>query len=158
MMSTVTSEKIKLQEHLTIIDLHVNFTIELPETDGVPFLDTLTKPTPNSIQSTVYRKSIQRYRYLDYNSKHPISAKLSDIHTLIHRAKHICSTPEFLAKEMDDLHKVLKDNHYPAHFFQEGKPQQKTRRKLNPSTGKFIERTRVSYHTSEASVNSTGTP
>ena len=24
-------------------------------TDGLPFLDTLTKPTPNSIESTVYR-------------------------------------------------------------------------------------------------------
>ena len=63
--------------------------------------------------------------FLDYNSNHPISAKLSVIHTVIHRAKQVCSTPEFLAKEMDHLDKVLQDNHYQAQFFQQGKPQQK---------------------------------
>ena len=45
----------KLQEHLNSIDPHIKFTIELPGTDGLLFLDTLTKPTPNSIESTVYR-------------------------------------------------------------------------------------------------------
>ena len=40
----------KLQEHLNFIDLHIKFTIELPGTDGLPFLDTVTKPTPNSIE------------------------------------------------------------------------------------------------------------
>ena len=38
------------------LDPHIKFTIELPGTDGLPFLDTLTKPTPNSIESTVHRK------------------------------------------------------------------------------------------------------
>ena len=46
----------QLQEHLNSIDPHIKFTIELPRTDGLPFLDTLTRPTPNSIESTVYRK------------------------------------------------------------------------------------------------------
>ena len=36
----------KLQEHRNSIDPHIQFTIELPETDGLPFLDTLTRPTP----------------------------------------------------------------------------------------------------------------
>ena len=67
----------KLQEHLSSLDLHVKFTIELPGTDAPPFLYTLTKPTPNCIESTVYRKSTHTDRYLDYNSNHPISAKLS---------------------------------------------------------------------------------
>ena len=58
------------------------------------------------------------------------------------QAKQVCSTPEFLAKEMDHLHKVLQDNHYPTHFFQ-GKFQQKANKKSNPSTGKFIEGDRV---------------
>ena len=65
----------KLQEHLNSIDPHIKFTIELPGTDGCLFLDTLTKPTSNSIESTVYRKPTHRDRYLDYNSNHPISAK-----------------------------------------------------------------------------------
>ena len=108
-----------------------------------PFLDTLTQPTPNSNESRVYRKPTHTDRYLDYSSNHPISSKLSVICTLIHRTKKVCSSPEFLAKEMDQLHKVLQDNHYPTQFYQQGKPQQKTNKKPNPSTGKFIEGTRV---------------
>ena len=133
----------KLQEHLNSIDPHIKFTIELPETDGLPFLDTLTKPTSNSIESTVYRKPNHTDRYLDYNSNHPISAKPSVIHFLIHRAKQVCHIPEFLAKEMDHLHRVLQDNHYPTQFFQQGKPQQKANKKPNPFTVKFIEGARV---------------
>ena len=38
-------------------------------------------PTLNSIESTVYRKPTHRDRYLDYNSNHPISAKLSYPHS-----------------------------------------------------------------------------
>ena len=94
MMSTVPPGKIKLtnsQEHLNSTDPHIKFTIELPETDGLPYLDTLTKPTPNSIESTVYRNPTHTDRYLDYNSNHPISAKLSVIHTYTHRAKQVCS-------------------------------------------------------------------
>ena len=83
----------QLQEHLNSIDPHIKFTTELPGTDGFSFLDTLTKPIPNSIESTVYRKPTHTDMYLDYNSNHPISAKLSVIHTLMHRAKQVCSTP-----------------------------------------------------------------
>ena len=67
----------KFEEHLIPIDPHVKFTTELPGTDGLPFLDALTKPSPNSIESTVYRKPAPTDRYLDYSSHHPISAKLS---------------------------------------------------------------------------------
>ena len=133
----------QLQEHLNSIDPHIKFTIELIGTDGLTFLDTLTKPTSNSIESTVYRKCIHTDRYLDYSSNHPISAKLSVTHTVIHRAKQICSTPKFLAKEMDHLHSVLQDNHYLTQFFQKSKPQEKANRKPNPSTIKFIEGARV---------------
>ena len=61
----------KLHEHLNSIDQHIKFTIELPGTDGLPFLDTLTKPTPNSIESTVYGKPTHTDRYLDYSFTTP---------------------------------------------------------------------------------------
>ena len=109
----------KLEEHLNSIDLHIKFTIELQGIDGFPFLDTLTKPTPNSIESTVYRKLTHTDRSLDYNSNHPISAKVSVMHTLINRVEQLCYTPEFLAKEMNHPHKVLQDNHYPTQFSQQ---------------------------------------
>ena len=90
--SATKKDQVKqLQEHLNSIDPHIKFTIDLPGTDGLPFLDTLTKPTPNSIKSTVYRKPTHTGRYLDYNYNHPILAKLSVIYTLIYRAKQVCS-------------------------------------------------------------------
>ena len=89
----------KPEEHLNSIDPHIKFTIELQGSDGLPFLGTLTKPIPNSIESTVYRKPTHTDRYLDYNSNQP------------HFSKTICYPhlhPQgFLAKEMDHLHKVL---------------------------------------------------
>ena len=42
-----------LQEHLNSIDAHIKFTIKLPGIDGLPFQDTLTKPTPNYIESSL---------------------------------------------------------------------------------------------------------
>ena len=39
---------------------------------------------------------------------------------------------------MDHLHIVLQDDHYPVQFFQQGKSQQKTKKKPNTSTAKFI--------------------
>ena len=139
--STTRKDQVnQLQEHLNSIDPHIKFTIELPGTDGLHFLDTLTKPTPNSIESTVYRKPTHTNRYLDYKSNHPISAKLSVIHTFIHRAKQVCSTPEFLAKEMDHLHKVLQDNHYPTNYFKQSKPQQQANEKAKPIHSKVYRR------------------
>ena len=75
--------------------------------NGLPFLDTMTKPLLTPLNPQSYRKPTHTDRYLDYNSNPPISAKLSVIHTLIHRAKQVCSTPEFHAKEIDHLNKVL---------------------------------------------------
>ena len=115
----------QLQEHLNSLDPHITFTIELLGTDGLTFLNTLTKPTLNSIESTVYGKPTHTDRYLDYNSNHPLSAKLSVIHTLIHRAKEVCSTLEFLAKEMDHLHKSYKKTTTQHSYFNKGSPNRK---------------------------------
>ena len=64
MMSTVPpgNQVNKLQEHLNSIDPHIKFTIEPPGRDGFPFVDKLTKPTPNS---TVYRKPTHTDWHLD---------------------------------------------------------------------------------------------
>ena len=58
----------KHQDHLNSIDPHIKCTIELQGTNGLPFLDTLTKPTPNSTESTIYKKVAHTDKYLDYNS------------------------------------------------------------------------------------------
>ena len=86
-------------------------------------------------------------RYLDYNNNHPISAKLSIIHTFIHTAKQVCSTSEFPAKEMDHLHKVLQDNHYPIQFFQQGKPNRKPTKSQTHLQESLQKKVHLSYHT-----------
>ena len=83
----------KLQKHLNSIDPHIKFTIELPGTDGLPFLDTPTKPTPNSIESTVYRKTTHTNRHLHYKSNHHFSKTICFPHPHPQRAKQVCSTP-----------------------------------------------------------------
>ena len=83
-VSATRKDKVnKLQEHLNFIGSNIKFTIELPGTAGHPFIDTLTKPIPNSIEYSVYKKPTHTDSYLEYNSYYPISAKLSVIHTLI---------------------------------------------------------------------------
>ena len=115
----------KLQEYLNSIDPHIKFTTELPGTDGLSFLDTLTKPTLNSIESTVYRKLTHTDRYLDYNPNHPISAKLSVIHTLIHRVKQVCSTPEFLAMKWISFTETYKTTTTQHSSFNKANPKRK---------------------------------
>ena len=130
MMSTVLSRKIKSTNFKsTSISIypHVIFTIELPGTDGLSFLDTLIKPTPNFTESTVYRKPIHTDRYFDYKSNHSISAKLSIIHILIHRAKEVSSTTKFLAKEMDHLHPSPTKQSLPSAVLSTSQPQQKAK-------------------------------
>ena len=56
----------------------------------------------------------------------------------MHRAKQVCSTPEFLAKKWITFTKSYKTT-TTQQFFQQSKPQQKTNKKPNPSTVKFIE-------------------
>ena len=59
------------------------------------------------------RKLTHMDRYLDFNSNYPKSAKHAVVRTLSDIAKNVCSSPVFLAEEMDHLDKVLKYNKYP---------------------------------------------
>ena len=115
----------KLQDHLNSIDPYIKFTIELPGKDGLPFLDTLTKPTPNFIESTVYRKTTHTDRYLDYNPNHPISAKLSVILTLIHRGKQVCPHLNFLQKKWMTFTKSYKTTITHHSSFNKANPNRK---------------------------------
>ena len=115
----------QLQEHLSSIDPHIKFTIELPGTDGLPFLDNLSKATPNSIESTVYRKPTHTDRYLDYNSNHPISAKLSVIHTFIHRAKQVCLHLNSLQRKWITFTKSYKTTTTKHSSFNKANPNRK---------------------------------
>ena len=107
-----------LFNHIGQMDAHIKFTLESLDSKGsIPFLDLkCSSNSNNTIYTTVYRKPAHRDRYLDWNANHPTSAKRSVTQTLTHRATMVCSISEFLAKEMDYLHRLLHRNNYPDWF------------------------------------------
>ena len=129
----------KLQEHPNSIDPHITFTIELPGTDGLPFLDTLTDPlltllNPQSTEKPptqigTYTTTLIIPFQQNYLLSTPSSTKLNKyiLHLNSLQKKWIIFTMSY--KTATALHSS----------FQQGKSQKKTNGKPNPSTGKFIE-------------------
>ncbi len=105
----------ELHTHINSLEPSITFTKEAPSSDGsVPFLDTKCVPQPDgSIRTVVYRKPTHTDLYVQWNSHHPLSAKLSVVSSLFHRASVVCRHPEDLKMEYDHLTKVLGYNGYP---------------------------------------------
>ena len=102
-------------QHINSVDPAIQFTMETNKEDGaIPFLDTIVKPEADGTLSiTVYRKTTHMDQYLQWHSHHHLSAKISVIHTLTHRAQTVCSNPELLHKEKAHLRKALTQCKYP---------------------------------------------
>ena len=111
MKSTVVDESLST----TSVDPAIQFTVENDKEYGaIPFLDTIVKPeVDGNLSITVYRKPTHIHQYLQWDSHHHLSAKLSVIHTLTHRAQIVCSNPELLHKEKTHPRKVLTQWKYP---------------------------------------------
>ena len=127
-----------LLNHLNSIDPNIKFTIEPPNKQGViPFLDTFPRPSGNNkIITSVYRKPTHTDRYLDFNSNHPKSIKCA----LFDRAKNVCSSPELLAEEMDNLSKVLKYNNYPEWVIDQHGRNSSEGKLIDPETGNEVKK------------------
>lgn len=95
----------------------------MPGKDGsVPFLDTKCIPQPDgSIHTVVYRKPTHTDLYVQWESNHPLSAKLSVVSALFHRASIVCRNPEDLQKEQEHLVTVLQYNGYPMWAINKGR-------------------------------------
>ena len=106
---TKTSHKEEFLEHLNSLDPHIQFSSETSREDGsIPFLDTLVMPqSEKSLITTVYRKPMHTDLYLQWDSHHNLAAKYSVINTLTYRAKTVCSSPQLLKEEEDNLRQVL---------------------------------------------------
>ena len=96
-------------QHINSVDPAIQFTVEDNKEDGaIPFLDTTVKPEAGGkLSTTVYRKPTYTDQYLQWDSHHHLSAKLSVIHTLSHRAQTVCSNPELLHKEKTHLRNAI---------------------------------------------------
>ncbi len=112
-----------LHEHINDVDKdNIQFTKEEVGPDGgVPFLDVYCIPNEDgSISTRVYRKPTHTDLYLNWNSHHPVSAKLSVVKTLFHRANVVSSTQDLLDIECKHLTEVLKVNDFPQWAITQG--------------------------------------
>ena len=101
-------------QHINSVDPTMQFTVETNKDGAMPFLDTIVKPeSDGTLLITVYRKPTHTDQYLQWDSHHHLSAKLSAIYTLTHRAQTVCSNPELLLKEKAHLRKALTQCKYP---------------------------------------------
>ena len=66
------------------------------------------------LQTRVYRKPTHTNQYLQWDSHHAMSNKYSVISSLLHRAKHICSSKELLEEEQMQIQEALSTCKYPA--------------------------------------------
>ena len=103
----------KFQEYLNSVNLNIQFTLELENTNGqgLPFLDTITSGT--EIHVDVYRKSTHTDRNLDFSSCHPLCHKRSVVNILLKKANNIPSTNKERQEETKPVKAVLRDNNYP---------------------------------------------
>ncbi len=88
----------ELHTHLNSVDSNIQFTVEEPGPDGgIPFLDTYCMILEDgSFKTRVYRKPTHTDLYLNWNSHHPLSAKISVVNTLFYRAEVVCSDEDTL--------------------------------------------------------------
>lgn len=88
--------------------------MEIEKNSKIPFLDILlTHEADGSVSTTVYRKATHTDKYLDYESHHPLSHKLSVVSTLLHRIDTHCSTDSARSVENSRVLQALKVNGYP---------------------------------------------
>ena len=67
----------------------------------------------NSLSIKVYCQPIHTDQYLQWDSHHNLPAKYSVIGTLTHRAKVVCTSPELLNEELQQLKEALGKCKYP---------------------------------------------
>ena len=103
-------------EHLNSINPKIQFTCEKTREDGsMPFLDILVTPEDDgSLKTSVFRKTTHTDLYLQWDSHHTIPSKYSVACTLFHRASTVCSTPQQLQEEEENLFRALTKYKYPT--------------------------------------------
>jgi hypothetical protein len=94
----------------------IQFTVEVEKEGKLPFLDLLLIREDNdTIRKKVYRKPTNTSRYLNFESYHHISQKISLVDSLLYRALIICDS-EFIEEEINFIEMILTKNKYPIDF------------------------------------------
>ena len=103
-----------LLQQLNSFHPNIEFTFEIESSGRIPFIDILIIRKKNSIETTVYRKSIATGIYLNWFSFAPNTWKRGTLKSLVCRAYNICSTEYLLRNELLHLEKMfVYKNNYP---------------------------------------------
>ena len=83
----------------------------------VPFLDVLLTHNPDGLMSTLHQSTENQLthtdKYLQFESHHPLSHKISVVNTLLSRAHIHSSSASNLSTEVDHVVTALRLNGYP---------------------------------------------
>jgi len=90
----------------------IQFTSEVETSIGLPFMDILIYRKCGALGHKVYRKPTHTDLYLQYNSFHHISQKISVMNSLLCRAIRVCDS-DSLNAELLHVQNVLLKNGYP---------------------------------------------
>ncbi|XP_066017917.1 uncharacterized protein [Pocillopora verrucosa] len=113
-ISAVSGNKAEsLPSHLNSVEPSIQFTLEREKDGHLPFLDlNVSRGVQGNLKTSVYRKPTQNYKYLAFDSHHPISLKKSVAKTSSTRAVCLPSSLESKAEERKYVSNVLKANGY----------------------------------------------
>ena len=135
----------KFVDHLNEQSDSIKFTMELEESNCLPFLDTLIiRKQDGGISRKVYRKKTDTEQYLHALSHHHPQQKMGVMNTLITRAIRISDT-EHLEAEKEHLHDVFLSNGYDSDQIR--RAFAKTKKNLGASKKRRWVNTRLFFHT-----------
>ena len=106
----------KVSDILTFInsfEKSINFTCEREIEKSLPFLDVLVTRVGHGFQTKVYCKPSHTDRYLDFNSNHAFSHKMSVSRCLYSRADLFSSDAHDKDLEFQRIMNVLRHNNFP---------------------------------------------
>ena len=153
-------------EHINKMDPAIKFTVEGNQENGaIPLLDTIVKPeADNTLSITMYRKPMHTDQYVQWDSHHNLAAKYSVFSILTHRARTVCTKPDLLSKQIQNLWKALTKCKYPKCALDKVERKFRDRSQENSNTGNAQEEpseegnnnpsdnTRGRYHNKDNSV------
>jgi hypothetical protein len=102
-------------DHINNLRTSIQFTLELENSDSLPFLDVLVFKVGDSLHTKVYKKPTSTGQYLNYNSNHSESVKLALVQGLFSRAIRYTSREVDQETEIEAVFREMKSNGYPMH-------------------------------------------
>ncbi|RWS20130.1 uncharacterized protein B4U80_04888 [Leptotrombidium deliense] len=91
----------------------LKFTIEHETEYKLPYLDVMVTRIQEKIDTSIYRKPTNSYRYLNFDSHVSIQNKKAVIYSLAYRAYNLISNPMKINAELNFIREILNRNNYP---------------------------------------------